>query len=224
MKISIIGAGMVGSAAAFSLLHGIEPDEIVLIDILKNLAEGQALDLSHASVGMKRKTKIIGGDNYALASGSDYVVITAGRARKAGETREQLLDFNGKIVEEVCRKIKAVCENTKVIVVTNPSSEMTAVCKKYFEKVLGMENQLDSARLKFLISGETGISAENVKSFVSGGHGEKMEVKFLDSLSEEQKGKISEQLKNAGAEIIEKKGHSSCWGIAAQIVEAIKNF
>src|SRR3989344_5927000 len=176
MKISIIGAGMVGSATAFSLLHELEPDEIVLIDILKNLAEGQALDLNHAAVGMKKKTKVFGGDDYDLVGGSDYVVITAGRARKSGETREQLLDFNEKILEEVCEKIKNFCDNPKVIVVTNPSTEMTAVCKKYFEKVLGMENQLDTARLKFLVSGETGIPAEKVKSFVEGGHGEGMNV------------------------------------------------
>ncbi len=223
MKISIIGAGRVGSATAFSILHNLEADEIVLIDILKNMAEGEALDLSHAAAGLGKNTKIFGGDDFSKTSGSDFVVITAGRGRKQGETREQLFDFNKKILEGVCTELKKFCPDATIIVVTNPSSEMTALAKNYFQKVIGMENQLDTARAKIYISQELGISQREVKSFVSGGHGESMKVEFLESLTEEQKKRILENVKNAGAEIIAKRGTSSYWGIAVQVSETIKN-
>ena len=222
MKISIIGAGRVGSATAFSILHNLEADEIALVDIAKNLAEGEALDLSHAAVGLGKTTKISGGDDFSKTAGSDFAVITAGRARKQGETREQLFEFNKKIVEGVCENLKKFCLNATLIIVTNPSSEITEVAKKYFQNVVGMENQLDTARAKFYISKETGSNPLNIKSYVLGGHGEEMEIEFLENLSDSQKKAVQENVKNAGIDIISKKGYT-CWGVAAQISILIKN-
>ena len=221
MKISIIGAGKVGSAIAAASLYSFNADEIVLIDIIKNLAEGEALDLNHAAVGLKKKTKFAGGDDFNLAKESDFVVITAGRGRKVGETRESLFDFNSKIVEEVCQKLKPLCGNATLVVVTNPSTQITELCRKHFSKVIGMENQLDTSRAKFFVSKETGKPPSRVKSSVAGGHGENMSVEFREKLTLEQKQKINEKVKNAGPEIIALKG-ATWWGIAAHVVEEIK--
>lgn len=222
MKISIIGAGRVGSATACALLQSLNADDIILIDILKNLAEGEALDLNYAAVGLGKKTRFLGGDDYNLAKDSDFVVITAGKARKPGETREDLFAFNSKIVEDICRKLQEICRDATILVITNPASQITEIVRKYFSKVIGMENQLDTSRAKYFIAGETGKPIKSIKSYVQGGHGEDMYIEFKEKLTDEQKKRITEQVKNAGPEIIALKG-ATCWGIAAHTLEIIRN-
>ena len=161
MKISIIGgAGRVGSAIAFSLLHGCKIGEMVLTDILTDAVKGEALDLAHASVALSPGTKITGTDDMSGIEGSDIVIIAAGRARTPGMTREDLLDFNKKILEGISKQIVAHAPDSHIIVVTNPSTQMGEFVKEVTgsEKVIVMDNQLDTARLRYFISEHFGIT------------------------------------------------------------------
>jgi len=226
MKISIIGgAGRVGTAIAYALLNSVHPKELLLLDIMKNLVMGEALDLGQAAVALSPSTKVTGTDDYSAIKGSDVVVFTAGRARKPDETREQLFDFNSKITKDVSAKIREFAPSAKVIVVTNPSTQIGAVVREATgfprERIIVMDNQLDTARLKYFIRQETGMPISQLKSSVKGEHGENMEFEIRDMLSPQQEETVKTSTKEAGATIIKLKGHT-CWGIASQVADEVK--
>ena len=224
MKISIIGAGKVGSAIGFSLLHTIRMDELVLIDIVEDLVRGEIEDLNHAKVALCPECMIHGGKDYALLKGSDIVIITAGKARKQGDdiTREDLFEFNKKIIGGICGEIKDKCAKAKIVILTNPATQIGEFVKKEIKnEIVAMDNQLDTARLKYYISEETGKKISEIKSFISGTHGEDMKINFLDEIPEGKKETIKEKVFNAGRNVIEMKGYT-CWGIASQVTEVVK--
>jgi len=151
MKVSIIGAGRVGSAAAFSMLHQLNLDELVLIDIIEDLAEGEALDIKQASYALGNPVVTYGGNDYTHVSGSDVSVIIAGKPRTADMDRMQLIEINTKIVSGIAKNIVEHNPDGIIVVVTNPMDVMTYVAWKASglprHRVFGMGGLLDTARL-----------------------------------------------------------------------------
>jgi malate dehydrogenase len=177
MKISIIGAGNVGSLTALRLAqNGL--GEVFLIDVAKGLACGKAYDLEDAKSLIKTDYKIAGSEDINQVRDSDIVVITAGLTRKPGMTREDLISKNAQIIKEVCNNIKILSPKAIVIVVTNPLDVMTHLALKTTgfkpDRVFGMGVSLDAARFNNLISKELKVPAKDVESMVIGSHGEAM--------------------------------------------------
>lgn len=177
MKISIIGAGNVGSLTAMRLTQeGLS--DIVLIDITKGLAKAKALDLEDARPILKMNYHIKGSEDIHEIKDSDIIAITAGLTRKPGMTREELLNKNAEILKEICLNIKRLAPQSIVIAVTNPLDLMTYFALKItgFKPgcLFGMGISLDSARFANLISQELNVPASDIEAPVIGIHGEGM--------------------------------------------------
>ncbi|MBT7062902.1 hypothetical protein HN924_02960 [Candidatus Woesearchaeota archaeon] len=218
MKISIIGAGKVGSSIAFSVLGAIKPNKLVLIDVVEKLVKAEELDLGHAGFVLSPQTKILGSVNISDTVSSDFIIITAGKARNYKETRDELFQSNKKLMESLCSKISQISPRATVIVITNPSTQMAEVAKQYCSKVVAMDNQLDTTRLKYNIRKEARL--KEIKSYVTGEHGENMDFVIDDDLTDEQRGKIILATKLSGSKIIEGKGYTN-WGISTQVTKLI---
>ena len=173
-KITIIGAGSVGSTIAYTLANQDIASELVLIDINKNKAEGEVMDIIQGTY-FRNPISIISGD-YEDAKDSDIVIITSGIARKPGQTRLELAQTNVNILKSVAPEIVKAAPNAKYIIVSNPVDVMTYV----FHKVTGLpENQiigsgtvLDTARLRCGISEHFNVAQRNVHAYVYGEHGD----------------------------------------------------
>ena len=177
MKVSIIGAGNVGSSCAEYISLKSIASEVVLIDIKEGLAEGKALDLSQTSTTLGFNTRIIGATNdFTVTSGSDVVVITSGVPRKPGMTREELIGINAEIVKSVVDKILINSPNTIIIVVSNPMDTMTYLSLKVSglikNRIIGMGGALDSSRFKTYLSMALNKPASDIHGMVIGGHGD----------------------------------------------------
>jgi len=177
MKISIIGAGNIGSLTAMRLAQeGL--GDIILVDIVKGLAQGKALDLEDARPILKYNYHIQGTEDINQIKDSDIIVITAGLTRKPGMSREELLNKNAQILKDVCLNIKKLAPHSIVIVVTNPLDLMTYFALKITgfnpAKVFGMGVSLDVARFTNLISQELNIPPTDIEACVIGSHGEGM--------------------------------------------------
>ena len=222
MKISIVGAGRVGSATAFALLATGKIDELVLVDKIKNLAEGEALDLGHATVALSPKTKIIGTEDISAVKDSKAIIITAGKPRNANQTREELTAVNAPIIESICKDISKLAPSSTLVIVTNPSTQMGEIAEKHFQgKVVVMDNQLDTARLKYFLAKETNKLPTDFKSNITGEHGENMKFIINDSVNTEILNKVKKETLEAGKHIISLKGKTE-WGIASQIALVVK--
>ena len=211
MKIGFIGAGRVGSVSAYTVIHHLNVDEIVLVDINERLAEGEALDLLHASYALKKPIKVVGGSDYSLLDGSDLIVVSAGVARKPGMTRLDLLHRNAEIMREISKKLKNYVGNSLILVVTNPVDLMTYLIWKETgisrKRIFGMGGLLDTARLWSLM-GRVG------ESFVMGEHGETMFIVKGDK-------EFQEGVRKAGMEVISRKG-ATIYGPATCIYRMIR--
>jgi malate dehydrogenase len=177
VKISIIGAGNVGSLAAMRIAaDGL--GDVLLIDVVKGLALGKALDLEDARPLLKSNYNIKGSDDITQIKDSEIVVVTAGLARKPGMTREELLVKNAQVIKDVCLKIKELAPDAIVIIVTNPLDIMTFYALKITDfkpsKLFGMGISLDTARFINLISQELCLPATDIEGLVMGAHGEGM--------------------------------------------------
>jgi malate dehydrogenase len=215
-KISIIGAGAVGSTLAFNILSRLNLKELVLVDISGGLAEGIALDLEDTRKFLNFSTYIKGTPKITHIKNSDIVVITAGVARKEGMTRLDLLKINAKIAKELSGKIKKLSPFSIVIVVTNPLDFITYIVTKETKfsrhRVFGMGSGLDTARLMNLLYKETKISVSSLRGFVFGLHSKDMIVsaerikiegeKINRYLSKEKIEKLKEEVKLRGAKIV----------------------
>jgi malate dehydrogenase len=235
MKISIIGAGNVGSLTALRIAqNGL--GEVFLIDVAKGLACGKAYDLEDAKSLIRSDYKIYGSEDINHIRDSDIVVITAGLTRKPGMTREDLISKNAHIIKEVCINIKALSPKAIVIVVTNPLDVMTYLALKITGfnpgRVFGMGVSLDAARFNNLISKELKIPAKDVESMVIGSHGEAMiplpRFSYIKGkpISEIADGKTMEDLVNKtkarGLEIVSLLGSGSAFfAPSAAIIELI---
>ena len=176
-KISVIGAGFVGSTCAHWAASK-ELGDVVLIDINGDAAKGKALDLFEASPVEGFDSNVMGGADYSLTQDSDVVVITAGLPRKPGMSRDDLLSTNAKIVKECAQNVAKYSPNCVLIVVSNPLDAMCHVAMDASgfprERVIGMAGVLDSARFRSFIAMECNVSVEDVQAFVFGGHGDTM--------------------------------------------------
>ena len=174
-KITIIGAGAVGSTTAYTIMLSGLVSEIVLIDINKNKAQGDALDMNHG-ISFVSPVKIIAGD-YEDIKGSDMVIITAGANQEPGERRTDLLKRNAKIMESIVENVLKFChDDTILLMVTNPVDILTYVTYKIsgFSKnnVIGSGTVLDTARLKYLLGEYTNVDVRNVHTYIIGEHGD----------------------------------------------------
>ena len=176
-KITIVGSGNVGATAAHWMASK-ELGDVVLIDIIPGVPQGKGLDLLEAMPIEKRDSFVLGTEDYKDTANSDIVVITAGIPRKPGMSRDDLLNTNYKIMQDVVGKVVANSPNSILIVVSNPLDAMAQAAYKISgfsrNRVIGMAGVLDSARFRAFIAMELGVSVENVTAFVLGGHGDTM--------------------------------------------------
>lgn len=177
-KVTVVGAGNVGSNTARRVAEGNLADEVVMIDIVEGLPQGLALDINHSAAVVGFETVVRGTNEYADTAGSDVVVITAGLPRKPGMSRMDLLDANAEIVGGVTRQIAEQSPETIIIVVSNPLDEMTFLAAEVSgfpkHRVMGMAGVLDSARLKFFIAEKLGVAPTSVEAITLGSHGDQM--------------------------------------------------
>lgn len=241
-KVTVVGAGFVGSTTAYTLMLSGLISEIVLIDLNTEKAEGEVMDMNHG-MPFVRPVNIYRGD-YKDCAGSDIVVITAGANQKEGETRIDLVKKNTAVFKSIVGEVIKYNKDCILLVVTNPVDILTYVTYKLSgfpkNKVIGSGTVLDSARFRYLIGKHVGVDTRNVHAYIMGEHGD-TEVpawslaniagipmdkyckdchQCKDQLSRQD---IYESVKNAAYEIIGKKG-ATYYAVALavrRIVEAI---
>lgn len=241
-KISIIGAGFVGATSAYALMIGGLASEIVIVDINKEKALGEAMDLAHG-VSFVKPVEVYAGD-YKDTADSDIVIITAGAAQKPGETRLDLINKNLDIFKEIIPQVVKYSPNSILLVVANPVDILTYITYKLSgfpkQRVIGSGTVLDTSRFKHLLSEYFNIDDRNIHAYIIGEHGDsevatwsltniagmniddycKNVCKNYDELS---KHKIHHDVKNAAYEVINRKG-ATYFAVALaikRIVEAI---
>ncbi len=232
-KISIVGAGAVGTAAAHWMAAR-QLGDIVLVDIIEGLPQGKALDLQQAGPIMGFDVRITGTNDYAETAGSDLVVITAGVPRKPGMTREQLVDTNAGIVRNVMAQVVPHAPEAVFVIVTNPLDAMTYVAYKTSglprERVIGQSGALDTARFRAFLAEELGISAQDVQAMVIGAHTDRDMVPLTSSahvrgvpvvrlLPQERLEAVVARTRRAGAEITELMKQSAFTAPGAAVAE-----
>ncbi|UCH32684.1 MAG: malate dehydrogenase [Candidatus Bathyarchaeota archaeon] len=217
--ISIVGAGRVGSAAAFNILR-FRISDVVLVDIAENLAKGEALDMMQASPAIEFDGEVVGTNDISDVEGSEVVVIVAGLGRKPGMTRINLMNENARIVKSIVKEVIKHSPDCKLMVVTNPVDVMTYIACKIsgFERnrVFGMGNILDTLRFRSYIAMELNVSREDVRALVIGEHGDSMVplvdhssvsgIPIKDLLKPDQIEKIVQSTRASGIEVINLKG------------------
>ena len=243
-KITVVGAGNVGSTVAYTLMISGLVSEIVLIDINRDKAEGDAMDMNHG-VSFVSPVKIMAG-GYSDIRGSDMVIITAGANQREGEKRTELLKRNAEIFNDIIGNILRYChDDTILMVVTNPVDILTYITYKMsgFSKnhVIGSGTVLDTSRLKYLLGKQGNLDSRNVHTYIIGEHGDSevaaWRVSTVAGMSideycgcgnncrtiEVQKDDFYNKTKNAAYDIINKKG-ATYYAIALavkRIVECI---
>jgi len=238
-KITVVGAGNVGATTAF-IAATRRLGQIVLVDIVKGLAEGKALDMAEASglVGATHASPVLGTTDWAATAGSDVVIITSGIPRKPGMSRDDLLATNAKIVRDVSRQVVEHSPNTIVIVVCNPLDAMVHVAAKVTgfakQRVMGMAGALDSARFRYFLAAELGASVADVQCVLMGGHGDDMVplprfttvsgIPIRQLLPQDRIDQLIDRTRKGGIEIVNLLGFSAYYAPAAgavQMAEAI---
>lgn len=177
MKVTVVGAGNVGATCADVIAFRQLADEVVLVDIRENFAEGKALDIYQTTSLMDVKTKISGSTNdYSKTANSDVIVITSGLPRKPGMTREELIGTNAGIVKSVAENALKYSPKAVIVVISNPMDTMTYLTLKSLglpkNQVIGMGGILDSARFKGYLGLALNAPAADVQGTVIGGHGD----------------------------------------------------
>src|SRR3954470_1386536 len=236
-KVSIVGSGNMGATAAHWIASK-ELADVVLIDIVDGVPQGKGLDLLEAMPIEKRDASIIGTNDYADTANSDIVIITAGIPRKPGMSRDDLLNTNYKIMQDVVGKVVAASPNCIIIVVSNPLDAMAQAAYKISKfnrnRVIGMAGVLDSARFRTFIAMELNVSVENVTAFVLGGHGDTMVplprystvagVPITELMSEDRVRALCERTANGGAEVVALlKTGSAFYAPAASTFEMVES-
>ncbi|MEC4806267.1 MAG: L-lactate dehydrogenase [Jaaginema sp. PMC 1079.18] len=231
----IIGAGQVGMACAYSLLIQNCFDEIVLQDIDRDKVEGEVMDLLHG-VPFVESTKIKAGTVADAGKDADIVIMTAGAKQKSGETRLDLVNRNVKIFKQVIGDVAKYCPHAILLIVSNPVDIMTYVSWKLsgFEKsrVFGTGTILDTARFRYILGEKTGIAPRSIHAYIIGEHGDSEVAAWskvniagtsLENYSEDSEifNQISQEVKNAAYEIINRKGYTS-YAIGLGVTEIVQ--
>ncbi len=177
-KITVVGAGFVGMSAAQKCAEKNLAREVCLLDVLEGRPQGIALDLNHAAAIEGYTTEVVGTNEPKGTAGSDLFIMTAGKPRKPGMSRSDLLEVNGKVVASVAETIRTWSPDAIVIVVTNPLDTMVHLMRAKLgfpsRRVIGMAGVLDSARFSWFIAQATGASVKDVDAMVLGAHGDSM--------------------------------------------------
>lgn len=239
MKVTVVGAGLVGATCADSIAHKDIVNEVVLLDVKQNLAEGKALDMWQQSPIDLFDTRIVGSTNdYAKTANSDIVVLTAGVPRKPGMSRDDLISINADIVKTSTENIVKYSPNAIIIVVSNPLDVMTYCAylsaKVDSSKVFGMAGILDTARYGAFLAEALNCSPKDIHAILMGGHGDTMVplpryttvsgIPVTELIEKDKLDAIVARTKNGGGEIVNLLGTSAWYApgtAAAQMVEAI---
>ena len=235
--ITIIGSGKVGgSAALFSALKRLD-DQILLLDVVEGLPQGEAMDINHMLSEQGIDVEVKGSNDYADMKDSNIVVVVAGSGRKPGMTRMDLLKINTSIVKSVVENIKKYADNAMIIPVTNPLDPMAYITYKVSgfdrSRIFGMGGMLDLSRFKQFIHEATGHSRDSIRALVIGEHGENMlplprfssisGIPLSSFLPKEKLDELVQNTKQVAAKVIELKGatiHAPGNAISA-IVESV---
>ena len=238
-KLVLVGTGMVGMSMAYAMVNQGGINELVLIDVLKDKAEGEAMDLAHGIPCGPTEIDIKAGD-YDEGKDADIVVITAGINQKPGQTRLELAKTNAKIMKEITENVVKSGFNGIFVIASNPVDLMTYVVGKVSgfprNKVIGSGTVLDTARLRYLIGKRLNVSSKNIHAYIMGEHGDSSFVpwshsyvgckKLADILKEKgetQKllDEIYTEVQQSAYEIIEKK-RATYYGIGMGLTKLIK--
>lgn len=218
--ITIIGSGKVGGdAALFSALKKLDR-EILLLDVVKGLPQGEAMDLNHMLSEQGVDVEIKGSNEYSDMKGSNVVVVVAGSGRKPGMTRMDLLKINAGIVKDVVENIKKYASDSIIVPVTNPLDPMVHITYKTSgfdrSRIIGMGNMLDLSRFIQFIHEATGYSRDSIRALVIGEHGENMlplprfstvsGIPLANILSKEKLEQLVQNTRQVAAKVIELKG------------------
>ncbi|RBP39905.1 L-lactate dehydrogenase [Garciella nitratireducens] len=242
-KVAIIGSGLVGATSAFTLAASSSITEIVLIDINKNKALGDALDISHG-IPLMKPVDVYAGD-YSDAKGADIIIITAGASQKPGESRLDLVKKNTEIFKGMLPKLLSANDEAVYLIVTNPVDILTYITYKISDlpwgRVLGSGTVLDSSRFRYLLSKHCNIDPRNIHGYIIGEHGDSELAawsltniagisfqEYCSSICNKNckphfKEDVVQDVRNAAYKIIEKKG-ATYYAVAMavkRIVEAI---
>jgi len=239
MKVTVVGAGNVGATCANVLALNEVANEVVLLDIKENLAEGKALDIWESSPVNYFGTRVTGSTNdYTKSANSNVVVITSGIPRRPGMSRDDLIATNAKIVKMVTEQVIQNSPEAVIIIVSNPLDVMVytayLTAKKPSSKVFGMAGVLDTARFRAFLATELDCSPKDIQAVLMGGHGDTMVplpryttvagIPITDLLPLERIDEIVERTKKGGGEIVNLLGTSAWYApgaSAAKMVEAI---
>jgi malate dehydrogenase len=239
MKVTVVGAGNVGATCADVIAHKELVNEVVLLDIKENFAEGKALDIWQTAPVNLYDTRITGSTNdYTKTANSDVVVITSGLPRKPGMSRDDLISTNAGIVKGVTENILKYSPDAIIIIVSNPLDVMTycayLTAKIDPSRVFGMAGILDTARYRAFLAEELNCSPKDIQAVLMGGHGDTMVplpryttvsgIPVTELIAKDKLDAIIERTKKGGGEIVNLLGTSAWYApgaSAAQMVEAI---
>jgi malate dehydrogenase len=241
-KLAFVGAGNVGATAAHIAALK-ELGDIVFFDIAETLPSGKALDIAESSPIERFDVAASGTNDYADIAGSDVVVVTAGARRTPEMSRDDLVSINAKIMQTVGANIKKYCPDAFVICVTNPLDAMVWALREAsgqpYEKVVGMAGVLDSARFRYFLAEEFGVSVEDVTAFVLGGHGDSMvpllrystvagipvpDLLKMGWSSQEKMDAIIQRTRDGGAEIGRLMGTSAYYAPGSAVAEMAESY
>ena len=235
-KVTVVGgAGNVGATVARGVADK-QLADVVVIDIADKNAAGVALDILEACPVYGSDARVMGSGDYADSANSDIVVVTSGVPRKPGMSRDDLLNVNYKIMQQVTEQVVKYSPNCIIIPVSNPLDAMAQAVLKLSkfprERVIGMAGVLDSARMRSFIAKELNVSVENIHAFVLGGHGDTMVplprystvagIPITDLMDKATIDRIAARTAKGGLEITELVGTSAWYAPGASVVEMVE--
>src|SRR3954447_14593559 len=236
-KVTVVGAGNVGATCALELGRR-DYAEVVIVDIVENLPQGKALDINQMGAVLGFEPRVVGTNGYDETAGSDVIVVTAGKPRAPGMSRDDLVTTNEKIVGSVVEAAVRHSPDAILVIVSNPLDAMCHVAKNVSKwpknRVFGMAGILDTARFSAFIAWETASSLKDVTAMVLGGHGDQMVpvvsattvggVPLRQLVAEERIAAMVQRTAKGGGELVELLGPSAWYApgaAAAQMVDAI---
>ncbi|NOY37734.1 MAG: malate dehydrogenase [Chlorobi bacterium] len=238
MKVSVIGAGNVGATVAFNIARLELANEVILLDIVENQAEGKALDMWESSPVHLFNTRVKGSTNdYTKTESSDVVVITSGKPRSPGMSRDDLIGTNARIVKSVTENVIKHSPDAILILVTNPLDVMsyTAYLTSKFDssRVFGMAGILDTARYRAFLAEALNVSPKDIQALLMGGHGDTMVplprytsvagIPVTQMIDKEKLDAIITRTQKGGGEIVKLLGTSAWYAPGAAVAQMVES-